>query len=94
MLPSAGAGLAACQHHYGVYDVSQTGTTPPDPAALLDVRAVAALLNCSSRHVYRLSDAARMPPPVRIGALVRWPRAVVEAWIAAGCRPVRRGVRL
>jgi predicted DNA-binding transcriptional regulator AlpA len=70
----------------------QSGSAPPDQAALLDVRAVAALLNCSPRHVFRLSDAARMPPPVRIGALVRWPRRAIEDWISGGCRPVRRGV--
>lgn len=59
-------------------------------SALLDVRAVAALLDCSPRHVYRLSDAGRMPPPVRLGALVRWRRADLDGWLAAGCPPVRR----
>ena len=62
----------------------------PAPA-LLDVRAVAALLGCSTRHVYRLADAGRMPPPVRIGALVRWPRRCVEDWIAAGCPACNQG---
>jgi excisionase family DNA binding protein len=71
-------------------------TAPPDPAsppALLDVRAVAQLLACSPRHVYRLSDAGRMPPPVKIGALVRWPRQTVEEWIKTGCKPVRQAGR-
>ncbi len=65
--------------------------TAPEPSAvqLLDVRAVALLLDCSPRHVYRLADAGRMPPPVRLGALVRWPRQAVEDWIAAGCKPCR-----
>jgi excisionase family DNA binding protein len=70
-------------------------TAPPDPAvlpALMDVQAVAQLLNCSPRHIYRLSDSGRMPRPVRIGALVRWSRAAVEAWIAAGC-PAEGGRR-
>jgi excisionase family DNA binding protein len=60
-----------------------------DHAALLDVRAVAQLLDCSPRHVYRLSDAGRMPPPVRLGALVRWRRDALDAWIASGCKQVR-----
>jgi predicted DNA-binding transcriptional regulator AlpA len=66
-------------------------------AALLDVRAVAALLDCSTRHVYRLADAGHMPPPVRLGALVRWrritgdPTTGIEDWIDAGCPTVRRG---
>jgi excisionase family DNA binding protein len=72
-----------------------SSTSPPEPPslqALLDVQAVAQLLACSPRHVYRLADAGKMPPPVRLGALVRWPRAAVEDWIAAGCPSVRKGV--
>lgn len=58
------------------------------PAAqLLDVRAVAALLDCSPRHVYRLADSGQLPPPVRVGALVRWPRQTIADWIGAGCPP-------
>jgi excisionase family DNA binding protein len=73
-----------------------TTLVPPGLAALnalLDVRAVAALLNCSARHVYRLSDAGRMPPPVRLGALVRWRRQDLDAWLDAGCPRCRQGVR-
>lgn len=58
-------------------------------AKLLDVEGVAEMLGCSPRHVYRLSDAGKMPPPVKLGALVRWPRAAIESWIADGCKPVR-----
>ncbi len=57
---------------------------------LLNVEAVAAMLNCSPRHVYRLSDAGRMPAPVKLGSLCRWSKASLEAWIANGCRPVRQ----
>ncbi len=68
-----------------------TTVTPPlaeAPApALLDVRGVARLLACSPRHVYRLSDAGRMPPPVRLGSLVRWVRQAIEHWLAEGCPP-------
>jgi predicted DNA-binding transcriptional regulator AlpA len=61
------------------------------PAAeLLDVRSVAALFGCSTRHVYRLSDAGRMPQPVKLGALVRWTRRQIEDWISDGCRPVQK----
>jgi excisionase family DNA binding protein len=69
-----------------------TAPGAPDTAAppgLVDVRAVAALLACSTRHVYRLADAGRMPLPLKIGALVRWRRTEIETWIAGGCRPVR-----
>lgn len=64
----------------------------PD-VTLLDVRAVAALLGCSPRTVYRLSDSGRMPRPLKVGALVRWRRSDVLAWIMDGCEAVRRGTR-
>jgi excisionase family DNA binding protein len=58
-------------------------------AKLLDVEGVAEILGCSPRHVRRLSDAGKMPPPVKLGALVRWPRSTLESWIAAGCLAVQ-----
>ena len=54
-------------------------------AALLDVNHVAAMLQCSVRTVYRLSDSGRMPKPVKLGALVRWSGEALEQWIAEGC---------
>jgi excisionase family DNA binding protein len=68
-----------------------TATVPPDLTApvLLDVRAVAALLGCSARHVYRLADAGQMPPPLHLGALVRFRRADIDGWLAQGCPRVR-----
>ncbi len=64
----------------------------PPSAQLLDVRAVAELLGCSPRHVYRLADAGRMPAPLRLGALVRWSRDAIDRWIVVGC-PALRTVR-
>lgn len=69
------------------------GRTVGDPqpalnAELLDVRAVAALLTCSCRHVYRLCDVGRLPRPVKLGALVRWRRAELMDWLAARCPAV------
>lgn len=55
------------------------------PACMLTVKEVAAILKCSPRTVYRLADAGKMPPPCRLGAMVRWPCAVVESWISQGC---------
>lgn len=58
-------------------------------ARLDDVQQVADILSCSTRHVYRLSDAGKMPRPVKLGSLVRWNRAEIEDWLAAGCPAVR-----
>lgn len=60
-----------------------------DSATLLDVRAVAVQLHCSPRHVYRLVDAGLMPAPIKLGALVRFDRARLVEWIAAGCPRIR-----
>jgi len=59
-------------------------------AELLDDDALAKMLNASPRHIRRLSDSGRMPAPVRLGALVRWQRTAILAWIEGGCLPVRQ----
>jgi excisionase family DNA binding protein len=66
-----------------------TITEDREQSALLNVQAVAGMLTCSVRHVYRLSDAGRMPPPVKLGGLVRWSRRAVEEWLMNGCPSVR-----
>ena len=53
--------------------------------ALLDVEQVGNTLRCSARHVIRMVDRGAMPPPVRLGALVRWQRGAIEKWIDSGC---------
>jgi prophage regulatory protein len=65
------------------------GNENPSPV-LLGVEHVAELLGVSSRHVRRLVDAGRCPQPVRLGGCVRWPRHVVEAWVADGCPNCRK----
>ena len=58
-----------------------------EPAALLRVGQVARLLNCSTKQVFRMVEAGRMPGPVRLGGLVRWRRALLMQWIGQGCPP-------
>ncbi len=63
---------------------------PGVSAELLSARDVAALLGrCSTRHLYRMVDAGRMPRPIKLGGLVRWRRDELLDWIAAGCPSVR-----
>lgn len=69
---------------------------PLDPvagptAAMIDVQQVAGMLTCSTRHVRRLADVALMPRPRKLGALLRFNRAEIEAWIADGCPSLRKG---
>jgi len=55
---------------------------------LLNVNEVAERLGCSTRQVYRLADAGKMPRPIKLGGLVRWASESLDAWIADGCRPL------
>jgi predicted DNA-binding transcriptional regulator AlpA len=41
-------------------------------AGLMTVGQIAALLACSVRTVYRLSDEGRMPRPLKLSGMVRW----------------------
>jgi len=63
-----------------------TAVSPPqESATMLTVHDVARMLSCSARTVYRLTDSGRVPRPVKLGSLVRWPRETIEQWIAQGC---------
>jgi predicted DNA-binding transcriptional regulator AlpA len=59
-------------------------------AAMIDIEVFADLLDVSTRHLRRLVDAGKAPQPTRLGACVRWPRHVVEAWLADGCPNCRK----
>jgi excisionase family DNA binding protein len=61
-----------------------------DSAELLNVKQVAQLMSCGERTVHRMSDLGKMPAPVKIGGLVRWPRRVLVEWINAGCPVIRK----
>lgn len=62
-----------------------------DPAGLIDVAEVAALLKCSDRHVWRMADGRRFPRPVSVGVkLKRWPLSAVLEWIAEQAASARR----
>lgn len=56
----------------------------PEPDAI-DVHAVARKASVSPATIWRLRAAGKMPAPIRIGHSIRWRRADIEAWIAAGC---------
>ena len=74
--------------------VSADGVTADGPRStpslvMLDVHGFADMLGVSTRHVRRLVDAGKAPQPVRLGGCRRWPRHVVETWIADGCPKIR-----
>lgn len=64
---------------------AQPVTTNAELTPLLTVNQLADLLQLSTRSVWRLRKGGQLPEPVVIGGTVRWDRAVVRRWIAAGC---------
>lgn len=54
---------------------------------LIPVEQLAEMMNVSTRTVWRLLSAKRIPEPVRLGGSVRWPLDRVREWIDAGCPP-------
>jgi len=65
------------QHSTG----SQKLTTP----TLITVEDVANLMQVSTRTIWRLLSAGKIPTPLRIGKSVRWRTNQIENWIEAGC---------
>ena len=62
----------------------QPRSLSPD-AVMLTIDGVAAMLACSPRTVHRLVDTGRIPRPVRLGGMIRWPREHFERWVSQGC---------
>jgi predicted DNA-binding transcriptional regulator AlpA len=56
---------------------------------LITASKLAALLEVSTRTLWRLRSAGRLPEPVRLGGAVRWRREEIQNWIAGGCQGPR-----
>jgi excisionase family DNA binding protein len=59
-------------------------------SATYTLRDLAALLQCSERHVWRLSDQNKIPGKIRLGRLVRFSRPQVDAWLVGQPKPTRQ----
>ena len=72
--------------------MSETKTPDAEPATdskrLLKDAEVARKLGVSKRHVHRMRDAGTLPPPLKLGAAIRWDSETLERWIDGGCQPV------
>lgn len=56
------------------------------PMNLLTARETAALLRCSTRQLYRLSELPDFPRRYHIGRSVRWESGEVSAWLRASAQ--------
>jgi len=62
---------------------------PESRAVAIDADACASRYGISKRHWLRLVDSGRAIQPIRLGRLVRWNIASLEAWDRDGCKPIR-----
>jgi excisionase family DNA binding protein len=61
---------------------------PPAAPATYTVPDIARLTQTSKRHIHRLNDKGLVPGRIKgLGRLVRFSKAAVDAWLAAGCKP-------
>lgn len=64
---------------------------------LITVDEVAELLGIARRTVQRMDSAGKLPSPLRLGLsgkCIRWNKAELESWIAAGCPPRVKWIEL
>ncbi len=59
-----------------------------DDVRLIAADQLAAMLDVSTRTVWRLLSTGRIVQPIRIGGSVRWRLDEVREWIAKGCPEV------
>ena len=58
---------------------------------LLNARQVAKILNISTRTLWRLKSAGKLPQAVRVGGSVRWHPQDITEMITGGRKPPRKG---
>jgi len=59
---------------------------------LLSAAESAEMAGVAKRSWWRYVSSGKAPAPVRLGGAVRWRRAELAEWIAAGCPRVRKAV--
>ncbi|APW60526.1 helix-turn-helix transcriptional regulator [Paludisphaera borealis] len=52
---------------------------------LIDAEEVARRLDVSSRTVWRLNSAGKLPKPVAVGGSKKWRSDEIRRWVEAGC---------
>jgi len=57
----------------------------PIPFRLLTIQEMAAIVNCSVGTVYTMKAYGRVPPPIRLGRLLRWDPREVQKWLDNRC---------
>ena len=69
--------------HKGL-DVDPTGER-----MLVGIDNLSWCMDTSPTTIRRWSERGEMPPPIKIGTLVRWDVRAIRQWIEGGCEPLR-----
>jgi hypothetical protein len=62
-----------------------TLSPPAIETAAYTFKDLARLIQASERHLHRLDDLRLIPGRLTFGKLVRFHKATVDEWLAAGC---------
>ena len=52
---------------------------------LITAKELSKILSISSRTVWRLRSAGKLPKPVKVGSSIRWRLSDIDLWIELGC---------
>lgn len=61
-----------------------TDEAPSEPL-FVTATELAQLLRISTRTLWRLLSARKIPEPIRLGGAVRWRLELIQDWIEKGC---------
>jgi predicted DNA-binding transcriptional regulator AlpA len=62
-----------------------TETAPAPEPLFVTATELAHLMRISTRTLWRLLSAHKIPEPIRLGGAVRWRIDVIQDWIDQGC---------
>lgn len=71
------------------HDKETDKITPLPQPELLSAAEAARLVGVGKRSWWRYASSGRAPEPIRFAGVVKWRRADISTWIAAGCPPCR-----
>lgn len=52
---------------------------------LVTADELGSMLKISTRTLWRMRSAGKLPQPIRVGGSIRWRASDIEAWVTAGC---------
>jgi len=64
-------------------NASPSESSIPASGGLITIKEIRALTKLGRSTLYRMMDDGSFPAPTKIGRSVRWPRAVIDEWIAS-----------